>query len=214
MGFLSNLFGIDDAKAAATNAANQNRTVANRAYAAAQDLQNPFYTQGVTANNFYGNALGLNGTGAQQDFYNNYVQGPDVAFRMQRGIDAIDNSSAARTGGVNSGGLLKRLNEFGQGVATQDLTNYLQRLAGQSAQGQTAANTLTGSAYNTAGLVSNANTAEGNAIANASLAGGSILSNLIGGALNLGGNLYGAGAWNPFGRGGSMTVNDPWNGIR
>ena len=215
MGFLSNLFGIDDAKAAATNAANQNRQVANSAYSTAQSLNNPFYTQGASANNLYGDFLGLNGAGNQNTAFQNYQQGPDVAFRMQRGIDAIDNSSAARTGGVNSGGLLKRLNEFGQGVATQDLTNYLQRLAGQSAQGQTAANTLTGSAYNTAGLVSNANTAEGNAIANASLAGGNILQNLITGGLGLAGNL----GWNPFGgssggsfnqQQGTMTGNRFW----
>lgn len=210
MSFLDSLFGIKDAKNAATNAANQNRQVSNDAYARAENIQNPYYQQGTQANTVLGNYLGLNGQGAQQQAYDGYVAGPDVQYRLSRGIDAIDNSSAARTGGVPSGGLLKRLNEFGTGVATQDLGNYLTRLAGQSAQGQTAANALTNANYQSAGLTTGANTAEGNAIANASLAGGNILQNLITGGMNLAGNL----GFNPFGKGGGNTQQGTMTGNR
>jgi hypothetical protein len=220
MGFLDSLFGIDDARNAATNAANRNRAESNQAFSYADSLNRPFYDQGVQAYGTLGNFLGLNGAGNQQQAYDNYVEGPDVAFRRQQGINAIDNSSAARTGGVMSGGLLKRLNEFGTGLATQDIGNYLQRLATVGGAGQNAANTMTGARYNSANLTTGANTAEGNAIANASLAGGNILGNLIGGGLNLAGNLYGAGnlGFNPFGgnsKGGMMNANsDAWYGLR
>lgn len=217
MSFLEDLFGVTKAKNAATNAANQNRAESASAYADAQNILNPYLVGGQQGYGLLNNLLGVNGTGAQQQAFQNYQQGPDVKFRMQQGIDAIDNSSAARTGGVLSGGLLKRLQEFGTGVATQDLGNYLNRLAGTSAMGQQAANTLTGARYNTANLTTGANSQEGNAIANASLAGGNILGNIIGGAFGLAGNL----GWNPFGAngGGSMsgTLNrntDPWSGIR
>ncbi len=195
IGFLSDIFGVTDAKQAAQQAAAKNRQVATDAYGEAQSIQNPFYQQGLQANTTLGNYLGLNGQGAQQQAFDNYMQGPDVAFRMKQGINAIDNSSAARTGGVMSGGLLKRLNEYGQGVASQDYGNYLQRLGTLAGSGQNAANQLTNANYQSAGITGNANTAEGNAVANASLAGGSILGNLIGGAMGLAGNL----GFNPFG---------------
>lgn len=217
MGFLSNLFGIDDAKAAASNAANQNRQTANAAYGNAQNIQSPFYTQGVQANNTLGNFLGLNGVGAQQGAYDSYVAGPDVTARMNQGIRAIDNSYAGRNAGTLSGGLLKSLTKYGTDVATQDFGNYLNRLTSAAGSGQNAANQLTNANYQSAGMTSNANTAEGNAIANASLTGGSILGNLIGGGLGLAGSL----GWNPFGgatSGGGTAYgvkpNDPWAGIR
>lgn len=195
MGFLSKLFGIDDAKNAISNSANQNRQVASNAYTTAQGIQNPFYTQGTQANELLGNYLGLNGAGAQSTAFQNYQMSPDVQFRMGEGVRAIDNSYAARTGGVPTGGMLKELQRYGTGVATQDYGNYLSRLMAQGAQGQTAANALTNANYQSAGLTSNANTAEGTGLANASLAGGNILQNLITGGMNLAGNL----GFNPFG---------------
>lgn len=217
MSFLSKLFGIDDAKNAASNAANQNRQTANAAYGNAQNIQAPFYTQGVQANNTLGNFLGLNGVGAQQGAYDSYVMGPDVTARLNQGIRAIDNSYASRNAGTLSGGLLKSLTKYGTDVATQDLGSYLQRLGGVAGSGQNAANQLTNANYQSAGMTSNANTAEGNAIANASLAGGNILGQILGGAAGYAGTM----GWNPFGGstsgGGSaygVKPNDPWAGIR
>lgn len=161
----------------------------------------------------------MNGQGAQQQAFSNYVEGPDVAFRRQQGLNQIDNSYAARTGGMDSGALRKAQMNYGTNLATQDYGNFLQRLGTLSGAGQNAANNLQNANYQSAGITSGANTAEGNAIANASLAGGSILGNLIGGGLNLAGNL----GFNPFGGNRSMggtlgTVanrsNDPWAGYR
>lgn len=202
MSFLDNLFGVTKAKNAATNAADRNRAESTAAYGDAQSILNPYIQGGQQGFNLYNDFLGVNGQGNQTRAFDNYQEGPDVAFRRQQGINAIDNSSAARTGGVASGGLLKRLTDYGTGVATQDLNNYYSRLAGTSALGANAANTLTGARYNSANMTTGANTAEGNAIANASLTGGNILQGLITGGMGLAGNL----GWNPFGGqgGGSM----------
>lgn len=193
MSFLDDLFGVNDAKKYADRAAGLNRKESTAAYNEAKAIQQPFYDTGVNALGTYGDALGLNGQGAQQSFYDNYVTSPDVQFRLGQGIKAIDNSYAARSGGTPSGGLLKALTNYGTGVATQDLNNYLTRLSGVAGSGQNAANAITGARYNSAGLTTNANTAQGVADANAALAGGSILSNLINGGLNLVGQV-----WNPF----------------
>lgn len=196
MGFLSSLFGVDDAEKAARRAAEQNRAESAAAYGEAKQLQEPFLQTGTNALGSLSNYLGLNGQGAQQTAYDNYVQSPDVAYRVGEGVRAIDNSYAARSGGTPSGGLLKAVQKFGTGLATEDIGNYLQRLTGVANLGPAAANNLTSARYGSAGLTTGANTAEGNAIANANLAGGSILGNIINGGLKL----AGTSGWNPFGK--------------
>lgn len=213
MSFLDKLFGIDKAKAAISNAANQNRAESNSAWQDAQGIQQPFLTQGQQSYGLLNNFLGVNGAQAQQQAYDNYVAGPDVQARLKSGINAIDNSYAARSGGVPTGGLLKAITRFGTDTATQDLNSYLGRLAASGTMGQNAANSLTNARYNSAGLTTGANTAEGNGLANASLAGGSILGNLIGAGFGLAGNAIGAG-WNPFNSSGGNRNSDPWSGLR
>lgn len=216
MSFLDSLFGINKAKAAASNAATQNRAESQNALGYAENLLNPYVQGGQQGYNLLNNFNGVNGPQAQQTAYDNYVAGPDVQARLNTGIRAIDNSYAGRNAGTLSGGLLKSITKYGTDVATQDMNNYLNRLQSGTALGQNAANTLTGARYNSAGLTTNANTTEGNAIANASLAGGNILSNILGGAFNLAGNL----GWNPFGgsSGGGTAYgvkpSDPWAGVR
>lgn len=217
MSFLDSLFGVNKAKAAASNAANQNRAESSSALGYAENLLNPYVQGGQQGYELLNNFNGVNGPQAQQNAYNNYVQGPDVQARLNQGIRTIDNSYAGRNAGTLSGGLLKSLTKYGTDVATQDLNSYLSRLQSGTALGQNAANTLTGARYNSAGLTTNANTAEGNAIANASLAGGNILGNIIGGAFGLAGSQ----GWNPFSggkSGGGMAYgvrsNDPREGIR
>jgi hypothetical protein len=195
MSFLGSLFGTDDAKKYADRAAAANRKEASAAYGDAQDILQPFYGPGSQAYGTLNDYLGVNGQGPQQTAMDNYVQSPDVAFRMGEGIKALDNSYAARSGGTDSGGLRKAQIKYGTGLATEDYGNFLQRLLASAGIGSNAANTLTGARYNSAGLTSNANQFQGTADANASLAEGSILANLINGGMNLAGKV-----WNPFGK--------------
>jgi len=117
---------------------------------------------------------------------------PGYQFRMAEGQKALERSAAAR-GGLNSGGFMKSLTRYGQGVASDefmraqarsnDRFNRLASIAGVgqlAAQnigamgGQTAANV--GSLY---GAIGNANAAaamgQGNAIASGFQAGGNLL---------------------------------------
>jgi hypothetical protein len=195
LSFLGSLFGTDDAEKAARRTAAANRVEANKAYSDAQGILSPYYDAGTAAYGDLNDYLGVNGQGAQQTAMNNYVQSPDVAYRTQQGINAIDNSAAARTGGTLSGGQLKALNKFGVGEATQDYGNFLTRLLASAGIGSQAAGNLTNARYGSAGITTNANTDEGNAIANANLAEGSILGSIINGGLKLAGT-----GWNPFGK--------------
>lgn len=191
---MGSLFGTDAAEDAAKQAAARNRAESTAAYGEAQRVQAPYYNGGTQAYGDLNNYLGVNGQGAQQTAMDNYVQGPDVAFRAGEGVRALDNSYAARSGGTDSGGLRKAQIKFGTGLATEDYGNFLQRLLGSAGMGQNAANSLTGARYGSAGLTTGANTAEGNAIANANLAQGSILGGILNGGMKL------AGSWNPFGK--------------
>lgn len=209
MGFLGSILGTDDAADSAEWGARVNRKYAKNAFRYTQRMFNPYYFQGTDAYRTLGNYLGVNGRDLQQRAFNNYQQGPDVKFRMQEGINAIDNSYAARSGGTDSGALRKAQINYGTGVATQDLQNFLTRLASMGAQGQSAAGSLSSAKYRTADMLTNATNAQSTALANASLAEGGALGSIIGGILDGGifgysggGGGGGTGGFNPFAGGG------------
>jgi len=189
MGFLGSLFGSDDAAEAAAQAAAWNRQEAKRAYGDAQTNWAPFQQQGATANTTLGNYLGLNGLPAQQQAFSNYTEGPNVSFLRDQGIRALDNSASGR-GLLNSGGAMKAVQKFGTGLAQQDYNSFLDRLNQQAGTGMQAANALTNARYGTANLVTGANTNEGNAKANASLAEGGFLGGLLKSGIGAGFSLF------------------------
>lgn len=207
MSFLGSILGTDDAADSAEWASRVNRKYAKNAYRTTNSLFRPYYREGTQGLGLLSNFLGTNGAGRQQRAFDNYQQGPDVQFRMQQGVDALDNSYAARSGGTDSGALRRAQINYGTGVATQDLSNYLARLAGLSGMGQSAAGSLSNAKYRTADMLTNATTAQGNALANASLAEGGALGSIIGGILDggifgySGGGGGGGGGFNPFGGG-------------
>lgn len=95
----------------------------------------PFIQTGQGANSMLASAYGLNGQsplneGALQAFYNS----PDYKFALKGGSEALDNSAAAK-GGVLGGNQIRAQTEYGQGMATQNLQNYFQRLTAMSGQG-------------------------------------------------------------------------------
>lgn len=91
------------------------------------------------------NALGAaaGGTGAAgAPNYSGFFNSPDYNFALQQGGLAVDRSAAAR-GLLTSGGTLKDLTSFGQGLASQQYGNYVARLQSMV---QTGANAAGGSA--------------------------------------------------------------------
>lgn len=71
------------------------------------------------------------------DFYNS----PDYQFALQQGTQNLDRSAASR-GRLYSGGYGQDLVSFGQGLASQQLNTYTNRLANIAGLGQTAGGDL------------------------------------------------------------------------
>ena len=82
-------------------------------------------------------ALGLSGLDAQRDFFNNFQNDPGFQATLGAGLDAIDQSAAAR-GSIFSGGTQKDLFSFGQTQQASQFQDRLDRLTGLSTIGSNA----------------------------------------------------------------------------
>lgn len=82
------------------------------------------------------------GGGGQAD-YSGFMNSPDYLFARDEGQRGIERSAAAR-GGLASGNTLASLSRFNSGLATQNLGNYANRLAGIMAGGQQSSTDLSG----------------------------------------------------------------------
>lgn len=159
-------------KAAAQAAAAQQQALSfqRENYDKASGNLNPFITTGQGANNLLASFYGLNGNPALgESALAAFKSSPDYQFALKEGIGALDNSAAAK-GGLLSGNQLRAVTEYGSGLATQNLSNYLARLSGLSDQGIRAGGILgqigmgTGANVNTASnKLGNAYMAEGTA---------------------------------------------------
>jgi hypothetical protein len=89
-----------------------------------------------------GNALGAAAGGSSgasgAPNYSAFFNSPDYQFALQQGGLAVDRSAAAR-GLLTSGGTLKDLTSFGQGLASQQYGNYFNRLMSVAQLGSGAA---------------------------------------------------------------------------
>lgn len=66
-----------------------------------------------------------------------FEQSPGYNFRFNEGVRAIDRAAAAR-GMLGSGARLRALQRYGQGIASDEYSNYVNRLAALAGIGQTA----------------------------------------------------------------------------
>lgn len=96
----------------------------------------PWLQTGQEALGQYSGLLGVGGDGpgteAMQEGLRQY---PGYQFALEEGIGAIEKSSAAR-GLTQSGQTLKDLTAYGQGLASSNFENYMNRLQGLSGVGQ------------------------------------------------------------------------------
>lgn len=141
--------------------ANQAQT---NAYMQQLGLQNPYREAGLTAQQQMMQLLGIGGDTTAANYgrfggnFNaaNFEQDPGYAFRQEEGQRALERSAAAR-GGLLSGNMLKGVQRFSQGLASQEYQNAFNRYqterAAQLGQlqplmgaGQSAANVMTGAA--------------------------------------------------------------------
>lgn len=100
-----------------------------------------------------GNALAASmATPSGTPNYNAFFDSPDYQYALGQGVNALDRSAAAR-GRLYSGGYGQDLTKYAQGMATQNLGNYLNRLSGIAGVGQTQSNALAGIGQNYANNV-------------------------------------------------------------
>ena len=113
--------------------------------------------------------------------YGGFTATPGYQFRFDQGTDAVNALAGAR-GGLVSGRTMQDLTKFGQGIASEEHGNYMNRLAGLTDMGMGAAGNQATAGNAFASGASNALAAKGNAAA----AGAVGVGNAINGAINNG----------------------------
>lgn len=140
---------------------------------------------------------------------------PGYQFRMNQGLQGVERSAAAR-GGLNSGGTLRALQRYGEGLAASEYGDFANRLASLIGLGQTAATTSGQFGQQTGANIGQGLANIGNARASGYANTGNIWGNAIGGAANSlgqyfqnrqtttpsGGGPYNQNAWMNYGYGG------------
>jgi hypothetical protein len=178
-------------------------------------LQEPFRETGLAAQNRLADLLGVSGRTSEPGYgyamqpftMAQYQADPGYAFRLRRGVDALDRTAAAR-GGLLSGNQLRGVTEFGQDLASQEYQNAFNRyqtersnvlnpLQSLGGVGQSSTNTLTNAAGNLGAGMAGAYGNLGNALSANAMNTGNIRAsgymnqaNAITGALGTGLNYY------------------------
>ena len=83
-------------------------------------------------------ATAQEGGGAAGPDYSAFFKSPGYQFRFDEGLRASDRSAAAR-GMLMSGGHMRELQRYGQGLASSEFGNYANRLSSLAGIGQSAA---------------------------------------------------------------------------
>ena len=120
-------------------------------YNTAQQQFNPFIQLGQGSANQLGNLTGSNGTGAQQTAVNNMINNPMLSGVINQGAQAIGSLGSA-TGGLQSGNLMRELQQFGQQTSGNFINQQEQQLLNQASLGNSAAGQLAGSVGQQAGV--------------------------------------------------------------
>jgi hypothetical protein len=151
---------------------------------ARDDLQ-PYRDAGLTDYGAYRGAVGTS-----------FQESPGYRFAFDEGVRAIDQGASAR-GLLNSGGRLRELTRYGQGMANQEYGNWMNRLQGLAGVGQTATGQSASLAQNEAAQGANMMQQSGNNIAQttaqagaANAAGQTNSTSAMLGGLNQGFGLY------------------------
>ena len=184
----SGLLGASASRSAASSqerAARESTAAQERMFNKQVELQEPFRKTGVNALPELVAASKYTPFGMEQ-----FQADPGYGFRLREGMKALERSAAAR-GGLLSGGTLQGIQDYGQGLASQEFTNAfnryqlerqarlnpLQSLAGMA---QTSANTLTGAAGQLGQNIGSNIIGAGNARASGYMGTANALSNALG----------------------------------
>jgi hypothetical protein len=106
--------------------------------------------------------LGLKGQDKQQAAFDAFMMSPGQTFLRDQGEQAILRNASA-TGALGSGNVLKELQTFGQGTASQALSEQLNRLASLRGGSQTAVTNLGSIGASTSASIADSLMAQGQA---------------------------------------------------
>lgn len=119
---------------------------------------NPYIESGQHSSRQYGDALGLHGDAAQNEFYQNEQNSAGFQAGLDAGVDSLmrrfgatDTARLGADGLPRSGRVLKSLQDYGNRYTTDYINNKLRHLSGLQNQGFDAsgrAASITGNHYN------------------------------------------------------------------
>ena len=136
-------------------------------------------------------ATGTGSTPSALSAWDQFRQGTNYNWRFNEGMRAVTGNYATR-GALDSGAAERAKITYGQNFASNELSNYMNLLAGQQAMGLSAAGAVAGVGTSYAGNVAAQNQNAGNAAANAALMSGQASANQWGAIGNGIGQLGGA----------------------
>lgn len=139
IGAVGSWFGADAAADAAKESAKMQKDMYNKNSA---NLQ-PWMTSGQNALGAYGDAIGLNGNGAQSDYFADWQNDPYYTGIMKAGQEGIQNAALAQGRGYG-GNVLNDLNRYSMDVQKGAYNDRLNQLFGVSEAGRGAAGALAG----------------------------------------------------------------------
>lgn len=188
--------GTKDAANTQAAAANQATSTQYDEFQRQEAMQQPWLDAGKSALPQLQGMASQKPEFTQQDFLNN--QDPAYQFDLQQGQQAIERSAAAR-GGLQSGGTLKDLTSYSQGMASNEYQSaysrfmnnqntQFNRLASIAGIGQTASGAIGAAGTNMANNVGNIAMSNANAQGAASMAGSQIWGNTLSSLGNQGAN--------------------------
>ena len=184
VGGAAQAWGAKKSADAQKSAANTSAAVQREMFYQSREDQLPWLETGEGALNQLAGLYGVEG--GDPNAMQKFTQSPGYQFRLNQGVDAIENSAAAR-GTLNSGNTLRGLMEYGQNFASNEFNNYSNRLAALAGVGQSTATNIAGQSANTAAGI-------GSAVQNAGAArasGYAGMANAVGNTTNQLSMLYG-----------------------
>ena len=160
--------GAKKAAAAIQGAADKNNALAGQVYQETTNALAPYAQQGNPAGTQINAMLGLNGTPAQTQGFDQFRNSTGYQFRLGEGMDAL-NSGYAGAGVLQSGAALRGAQEYGQNFASNEFGNYVGLLDNQQRLGLSATMGQAGLGQNYVGTVSGNNMYAADGQANAAL---------------------------------------------
>lgn len=143
----------------------------------------------------------LSGLSMAEKAFGQFRDSTGYDFRLKQGMDAV-NSGYAGAGTVKSGAAMKGINDYGQGMASQEFGNYMNALGNQQGIGLQAGSSIAGVSQNAANSMGQIYQQNGANQANAALLKAQNTGQALNSLANIGGSFLGQSSF-----GGGVNTN-------